>query len=80
VDIKEGDVIVFKRGNEIIAHRVEEIVEQRSGTYYRTKGDNADSADDYLVDPGNVLGRVEVVNYYVGYPTILLNEAFGREE
>ena len=80
VDIKEGDVIVFKRGNEIIAHRVEKIVEQRSGTYYRTKGDNVDSADDYLVDPGNVLGRVEVVNYYVGYPTILLNEAFGREE
>lgn len=80
VDIKTDDIIVFKRGNEIIAHRVTEVVEQRSGTYYRTKGDNASNADLYLVDPESVLGRVEIVNYYVGYPTILLNEAFSREE
>ena len=80
VDIKTDDIIVFKRGNEIIAHRVTEVVKQRSGTYYRTKGDNADNADLYLVDPESVLGRVEIVNYYVGYPTILLNEAFSREE
>ena len=80
VDIKTDDIIVFKRGNEIIAHRVMEVVKQRSGTYYRTKGDNANNADLYLVDPESVLGRVEIVNYYVGYPTILLNEAFSREE
>ena len=80
VDIKTDDIIVFKRGNEIIAHRVTEVVKQRSGTYYRTKGDNAGNADLYLVDPESVLGRVEIVNYYVGYPTILLNEAFSREE
>ena len=80
VDIKTDDIIVFKRGNEIIAHRVTEVVKQRSGTYYRTKGDYAGNADLYLVDPESVLGRVEIVNYYVGYPTILLNEAFSREE
>ena len=59
-DIKVGDVITYSVGNseQTVTHRVTEIVQQNGKTYYKTKGDNNNSADSDLVEYANILGTV----------------------
>ena len=79
-EIRPNDILVFKRGNQTIVHRVIEIVDEHGERYYRTQGDANPQPDDYLVNAADVLGRVEIVYHYVGYPALLINEAFQAEE
>ena len=48
--IHTGDIIAFKNGNIVISHRVKEVIND-SGTYkFKTKGDNNNVADDFIVN------------------------------
>ncbi len=44
-DIEVGDIITFKRGKDLIVHRVLEKGEDEEGVYFITQGDNADFDD-----------------------------------
>lgn len=47
-EIHVGDIISYKKNNEIISHRVIEIGEDEKGWYCKTKGDNS------LVEDGKI--------------------------
>ena len=48
-NIHTGDIIAFKNGNIVISHRVKEVIND-FGTYkFKTKGDNNNVADDFIV-------------------------------
>lgn len=44
-DVHVGDIISFRKGNEIISHRVIKIGEDEKGWYCETKGDNSIFSD-----------------------------------
>jgi hypothetical protein len=44
-EIHEGDIISFKKNNELIIHRVVKKAKDENGTYFITKGDNNDLTD-----------------------------------
>lgn len=73
-DIEVGMVIAYQKDNKLITHRVIYI----SGDKINTKGDNNDNVDDYDIDFEEVVGIVSYKVSYIGYPTIWLNEKFGK--
>ena len=65
-----GDIIAFKNGNIVISHRVKEVIND-SGTYkFKTKGDNNNVADDFIVSSDAIEGIF--VNKIPGLGSILL--------
>lgn len=69
-NIHIGDIIAFKNGNIVISHRVKEIIND-SGTYkFKTKGDNNNVADDFIVNSDAIEGIF--VNKIPGLGSILL--------
>ncbi len=53
-NIKEGDIITFRDGDEIVTHRI--IDKTKDG--YITKGDNNNAADSFAVSNDNIIGKV----------------------
>lgn len=69
-NIHTGDIIAFKNGNIVISHRVKEVIND-SGTYkFKTKGDNNNVADDFIVNSDAIEGIF--VNKIPGLGSILL--------
>lgn len=69
-NIHTGDIIAFKNGNIVISHRVKEVIND-SGTYkFKTKGDNNNVADDFIVSSDAIEGIF--VNKIPGLGSILL--------
>jgi len=78
-DIEEGDVVVFKRNEVLVAHRVVKTKDDSSKIYFYTKGDANASVDVGYRAEEDVIGIVRRVVKYIGYPTVLINELFGGE-
>lgn len=55
-DIKQGDIISYRRGDSIITHRIERIVNESGNIYYITKGDNNYIYDEYKVKYKDIEG------------------------
>lgn len=60
--VNVGDVIAFHPPNSkdemtFVTHRVVDIIEKNGTLYFRTKGDNNDDEDPFLVPQQNVYGR-----------------------
>ncbi len=73
-NILPGDIIVFKYNNQIIVHRVVSINE-----YYITKGDANNTIDYIKIKKEDIKGVYQFHIKYLGYPSILLNEFFTKE-
>ena len=74
-----GDIIAFQKDNIIVTHRIVKIWRQGEGYYFVTRGDNNNTNDTFQPTDQNYLGRVNFVVKYIGYPTVLINEIFGKE-
>ena len=57
-EIELGDIITFSKEEEIITHRVIEIIGEGEEKEYITKGDNNEIEDDFRVEPSNVYGKM----------------------
>jgi len=78
-NLEVGDILAFQKDNIIVTHRIVKIWKQGDDYYFTTKGDNNNTEDVFKPKSENVLGRVKFVFKYIGYPTILINEFFGKE-
>ena len=76
-EIKEGDILVFNYKNNLVTHRVVDIVYKKGRIKYVTKGDNNEVIDQFDVYEENVIGVVKAVVKFIGYPTVLINDKFG---
>ena len=76
--LQDDDIIVFKKDNILVAHRIIKTKEVSSKLYFYTKGDANNSADAEMVNEDDVLGIVRRVVKYIGFPTVWLNELFRR--
>ena len=59
--IGQGDVITYDRpgGDQLVTHRVVEVLNEDGDTAFRTKGDANEEADPQPVPAGNVVGVVQ---------------------
>lgn len=78
--IHQQDVIAFTEpGNpqRVILHRVEEVVQLGNMTQFRTKGDNNNATDAWLVGPAQVKGRMLFMIPYVGRAVMFAQTPIG---
>ena len=57
-EIEVEDIISFIKDDEIITHRVIEIKEENKTIKYRTKGDNNEIRDNFLVEYSEIYGKM----------------------
>jgi len=73
-NIEIGDVLVFKRGQVVISHRIINKVNFDNKIYFYTKGDANITEDEGYVEEEDVIGKVSSVVKYIGWPTVFINE------
>ena len=56
-DIKKEDIIAFRKDDIVITHRVIDTVEKDGSIYFKTKGDNNNTADEALVSENDLEGK-----------------------
>lgn len=78
-NLKVGDVLAFQSSNVVVTHRIIKIWHQGDEYYFTTKGDNNNTEDIFHPREEHVLGRVDYIIKYIGYPTVLINEYFRKE-
>lgn len=80
-NLKEGDVITFTIGDDMVAtHRIVGIVQDENNPSiirYRTKGDANDTEDGLLVDCINVVGKPVFTIPYLGYVAVYMKTSIG---
>lgn len=72
----KNKIIVFKRNNVMIVHRVIKVYTLNGEYVFQTKGDANESADNWLVEEKDVLGTVERRIPLIAWPSVLLGELF----
>lgn len=77
-DIKVGEILAFNLGPGIVTHRVINIDEKNGVFTFTTKGDANDTADQFIITNKNVIGTVDYVIKYAGFPTVWVTELFER--
>lgn len=67
--LKENDVITFMQDeNNIVTHRIIEVINQGENVFYRTKGDNNEDPDTNPVMTENIVAQYSGITVpYVGY-------------
>lgn len=73
-NLKIGDILVFNRENKIVVHRIYKIYSSGDEIFFKTKGDNNNAPDSYLIEIHEILGIVKLEVRYIGYPTVALYE------
>lgn len=84
-ELKEGDIIAFKNNQgKMIVHRIVEKTFRDGQEVYRTKGDNLDEADTWVVTQDNIIGivlyvlsREEIMIIIVFYVIIIIYASYG---
>ena len=79
-DIEVGDILVFRKNNIIVTHRVTKKWLSNDTYRFNTKGDNNETIDAFVTNEVDVLGKVEFSIKYIGYPTVLVREFFERSK
>ena len=73
----DGDIIVFRRGNELIVHRAIAVHVENDELSFTTKGDGNSGPDPVTVPQENVIGRVVMRIPWVGHVALLMRNPSG---
>lgn len=77
--LKNNSIIVYKIGNQYVAHRIIEVVKDNGVVSYRTQGDNNNAPDGRLVEISQIKGVYIFSIKYIGFPSVWLNDYFNSE-
>lgn len=72
--LQPGQVLVFKHDEKLVVHRISKIYKSGNEIFFKTKGDNNNDEDNYLIEVSEVLGTTDFTIRYLGYPTVMLYE------
>lgn len=73
-----GKILVFKKDNKVVVHRIIEIVDTGDNLIYYTKGDANESPDGYPIEDKDIVGVVVFRIKYVGIPSVIIGEAIAK--
>lgn len=73
-----GNIITYrKEDGEIVTHRIEKVILYDLQNAYRTKGDNNEAVDEYIVTYDKIIGKVVYVMPQLGKVVkVMKNEVF----
>mgnify|MGYP003292864235 CR=1 FL=1 len=74
--ISIGQIIVFKKEDTLIIHRVVDIKHIDGVMQYYTKGDANEKNDDGFITKNDIVGYVNFKIPYLGYPSLWIRELF----
>lgn len=57
-ELKTGDIITFNRQEEIISHRIIDIFKDGNKLKIKTKGDNNEIEDNFILEEEDIIGKV----------------------
>ncbi len=77
-DIEEGQVIIYKKENIRIIHKVEKIQITNGEKLFFTKGTNNEQQDEGYRTEDEIIGIVKLRVIGIGWPTIWVNDAFKK--
>ena len=75
--VKKNDVIAFRNGEIVITHRVKEIYNDSGNIGFKTKGDNNNTEDDFIVKASEVEGIYVTKIPSLGNALIFLSKPIG---
>ncbi|MBD3209299.1 signal peptidase I [Candidatus Woesearchaeota archaeon] len=61
--LQVGDIISYRRNDDIIIHRIVHVDHDEQGLYFILKGDNNPTSDPGKVRPSQVLGKIVAILY-----------------
>ncbi len=76
--LKKGDILVFYQDKKYITHRIVKIYKEENNISFKTKGDNNQDVDSFIVKKKDIVGCVVFKIRYVGNPTLWFNKIFKR--
>ena len=72
-ELKEGDIISYRKGHSVITHRISQKTENEEGEIiYKTKGDNNNTEDSEEIRKEEIEGKVIKVIPKIGNVTLVL--------
>ena len=78
-DVKEQDVIEYKRNGYSVVHRVIEKYQEDGHTFFITKGDNNGGNDEDPVSEDKLQGKAIAKIPYLAYPAVWIERLSGRQ-
>lgn len=75
-ELKEGDILVFKKEDIYVVHRLVGIENVDNEDRYYTKGDANEDNDPGYITRDDIVGVTQFKISYFGYPTLWLRELF----
>lgn len=72
-ELNKGDIIVYQYENNLIVHRIINMISINNEIYIYTKGDNNNFEDNVVVTKDMVKGVVKFKASKIGYPTLWIN-------
>ena len=73
--LKKGNIIYFSKDNSLVIHRIVSINRLENGSLeIKTKGDNNNAADGWVITEKDIIGTGKFMIPYVGYPSVLVSE------
>lgn len=73
-EIEKGEIIVFKKDDIKIVHRVVDIKKTGANIRYYTKGDANPNEDEGYREKDQIIGKVKFKIKYIGYLTLFVND------
>lgn len=75
-NLKKGIILYYSRDGKLIIHRIVSVKydEATNKVEVKTKGDNNNSEDPWVVNGEDIIGIVKFMIPYVGYPSVLVHE------
>lgn len=77
-ELKEGDIISFKKNNKQIIHRINSIEVVDEEKRYYTKGDANTTIDDTYITYKDIDNKIVLSIPLIGYPSIMISELFSK--
>lgn len=80
IKLEKNSIIVCRVENQLVAHRVVNVIQENGIIKFQTKGDNNNGPDTDLVAINQIVGVYRFHLKYIGYPSVWLNDFFNNEE
>lgn len=73
--LKKGDILYYSKDGKLVIHRIIEIKEtEEKKLEIKTKGDNNNTEDNWIIKEEEIIGKVKFMIPYIGYPSVWVNE------
>jgi len=75
-NLKKGDILYYSKEGKLIIHRITTVKydAETNQIEVKTKGDNNNTEDNWIITNESILGTVKFMIPYLGYPSVLVSE------